>query len=384
MLVIKALRALSVPLVALLVFDALLRFELPSRGGWRMISVCGVNAVVAAGVALSLFNVFSPGIALRGLHLRPDGDPSPPRGFGAISALDTLVPKGIMTPFVENDVLGATMIALLIGLALRQMRAHGEPQAGAVEIVERVVHALLISFQRALAWLVRIMPWAVSALTAERVAQSGLEAFRGTATLVGVVALGLVLHGLVYYPLVVALFARMRPTTYLRHAWPAVLSGVAANSSLIAIPDTLSSLRRLLVSERSARLSVCLGTNFNNDGITLYEMLIALTMVQASGVELSILQQLAVASTALAAALGAAGIPEAGLIVLPSVLATVGLTEPFIAAALSCVLPIDWLLARGRSGLNVLSDIEVAILVDAESRPGLLLKLPYEERGDTR
>jgi Na+/H+-dicarboxylate symporter len=63
---------------------------------------------------------------------------------------------------------------------------------------------------------------------------------------------------------------------------------------------------------------------------------------------------------------GVAGIPEAGLIVLPLVLGAAGLPEATVAVALPLLLPVDWIIARVRSGVNVMSDMLVAILLDRD------------------
>jgi Na+/H+-dicarboxylate symporter len=66
------------------------------------------------------------------------------------------------------------------------------------------------------------------------------------------------------------------------------------------------------------------------------------------------------------AGVGIAGIPEAGLIVLPLVLSSVGLPEAVVAAAIPLVLPVDWIIGRARSAVNVMSDMLVAILLDRD------------------
>ncbi len=68
------------------------------------------------------------------------------------------------------------------------------------------------------------------------------------------------------------------------------------------------------------------------------------------------------------AAAGIAGVPEAGLIVLPLVLSAAGLPETIVAAAIPLIAPIDWFIARLRSAVNVLSDMLVAILLDRWDR----------------
>jgi DAACS family dicarboxylate/amino acid:cation (Na+ or H+) symporter len=125
------------------------------------------------------------------------------------------------------------------------------------------------------------------------------------------------------------------------------------------------------VSQTSARLAACAGTNLNNDGVTLYEVMAALFLAQTLGFNLDISQQITIGLASLMAGIGIAGIPEAGLIVLPLVLGAAGLPEAVIAAAIPLIASVDWFLARIRSGVNVLSDMLVALLLDTweKSRP---------------
>lgn len=136
------------------------------------------------------------------------------------------------------------------------------------------------------------------------------------------------------------------------------------------MPVTLRCLTRNIgVSDESARLAACVGTNLNNDGITLYEAMAALFLAQAYGFDLTVAQQAVVVLASLMAGIGVAGIPEAGLIVLPLVLAAAGLPEQLIAVAIPLILPVDWIIARVRSGVNVMSDMLVAILLDRRRSP---------------
>jgi DAACS family dicarboxylate/amino acid:cation (Na+ or H+) symporter len=128
---------------------------------------------------------------------------------------------------------------------------------------------------------------------------------------------------------------------------------------------TLRCLKDMGVSVGNARLAVCAGTNLNNDGVTLYEAMTALFLAQAIGFDLGAGQQAIVVFSALMAGAGIAGIPEAGLIVLPLVLSAAGLPEMVVASAIPLIAPVDWIIARVRSGVNVLSDMLVAILLDA-------------------
>jgi Na+/H+-dicarboxylate symporter len=80
---------------------------------------------------------------------------------------------------------------------------------------------------------------------------------------------------------------------------------------------------------------------------------------------LPMMNQLVIVGASIMAGAGVAGIPEAGLVVLPLVLSAAGLADHLIAAALPLIMTVDWIIARVRSGVNVMSDMLVAILLDA-------------------
>jgi Na+/H+-dicarboxylate symporter len=106
------------------------------------------------------------------------------------------------------------------------------------------------------------------------------------------------------------------------------------------------------------------GTNLNNDGILLYEGMAVLFVAQASGIHLPFDQQLLVACLAMVAAMGVAGVPEAGFISVALVLNTVGLPVEI----LPLLLTVDWIVARMRSATNVLSDMVLSLNLDRWER----------------
>jgi Na+/H+-dicarboxylate symporter len=170
---------------------------------------------------------------------------------------------------------------------------------------------------------------------------------------------GLALHVLVTYQLWLVLFAKLPLRTFWREAKEPVFYAAGANSSLATLPVTLRALDRLRVPRSASTLGACVGTNFNNDGIILYEGMAVLFVAQASGIELTFAQQIVIALTCLVAAMGVAGVPEAGFISLALVLNTVHLPLEI----LPLLLTVDWIIARARSVTNVLSDMLLSLLV---------------------
>ena len=124
--------------------------------------------------------------------------------------------------------------------------------------------------------------FAVLLVSADVVAKSGLG-FQISLAVLCVMLLGMAIHSLIYYPLMAWLIGRKPPRVYLGEGADAIMTSLSCNSSLATVPVTLRGLERMGVSPQSARLSACVGTQLNNDGITLYEAMAALFLAQAIG-----------------------------------------------------------------------------------------------------
>ena len=131
------------------------------------------------------------------------------------------------------------------------------------------------------------------------------------------------------------------------------------------MPVTYACLREKVgLREDSASMGALVGSNFNNDGTAIYEAMAALFVAQMIGTELSLGQQLIVVLMAIIASVGAAGIPEAGLVTMTLVFGAVRLPKEYIFL----LLPVDWFLDRCRTTINVLGDVNVACLLEGKKR----------------
>ena len=124
-------------------------------------------------------------------------------------------------------------------------------------------------------------------------------------------------------------------------------------------------LDKIGLRESSASLGALVGSNFNNDGTALYEAMAALFIAQVLSFNLSFPQQLIVVITSVFASVGAAGIPEAGLVTMTLVFTSVGLPTEYIAI----LITVDWFLDRCRTAINVLGDMTVSALLDGKKKP---------------
>ncbi|HEU4753390.1 MAG TPA: cation:dicarboxylase symporter family transporter, partial [Armatimonadota bacterium] len=293
MLVIRLLKALAVPLILFAILDAFLRTRISARRGGKMILICLANVSVAFLIGLTLMNTLHPGRAWRG-HLEqmagelkrpavsataptsatapasPTAPPSVPKPEAEKPTLNPLknfaayIPESLVDPFTgKANVISVVLLALMGGAALRRVKdrqqREGEEGYRAVErFVETVLQALVVMLE----WVVQAVPFAVFGVVAQVVGRSGPEVFLVLGSFLGVILLGLGIHSLLYYPAVAWLVGKKPPRVYLGRGADAILTGLSTNSSLATVPITLRCLtEKMGVSQQSARLSACIGTN---------------------------------------------------------------------------------------------------------------------------
>jgi Na+/H+-dicarboxylate symporter len=209
--------------------------------------------------------------------------------------------------------------------------------------------------------VVRVVPLAVFGVMAKVVGGSGLAMFPLLAIFVLLVAAGMALQVLVWYAILLRWLARVSPNRFFGDAADPMVTALGVGSSLATLPVTLRTLEeRMAVSSESARLAAVVGTNLNHDGIVLYEAAAALFVAQVYAITLPLLQQAKIVTLSILAAVGIAGVPEAGLVTLSLVIGGVGLP----LAAVPLLLPVDWMLGRLRAMTNVASDMVVANVLD--------------------
>ncbi len=374
--VVWMLKTLAIPLIFFAIMDALLRTSIPMRQGTKLLVICLVNVSVAMAIGLAIMNLWQPGLAWLGhvdelLHLVPGTTLSSSAlanvqagSHSPIEYLASYIPRTLTNPFSSNNIIGVVLLALLLGSVLRYLYGKSDQTSGLVVIVARGIERVYRWLVLILEWIIVAVPLAVFGVVAQVVGKSGVGVFSVLWIFLVAMLAGLTVHSLLYYPLVAWLVGKKSPKTYVGQGADAIMTAVSCNSSLATVPVTLRCLERMHVSAQSARLAACVGTNLNNDGITLYEAMAALFLAQALGYDLPLAKQVLIVFASIIAGAGVAGIPEAGLIVLPLVLAAAGLPDQVILAAIPLIMTVDWIIARARSGVNVMSDMLVAILLD--------------------
>ncbi len=292
--------------------------------------------------------------------------------WGAIKDITSqIVPSNPIAAAAGGKMLPIISFSLIFGIVLTVIGEKGKP-------VLAVFEGIFVAIMKLVEWILLLAPIGVLALVAWTVARIGtLNLFGPLLKYVLTVIAGLLIHGLIVLPLVLRLFGRANPYRYLWQMKDALMTAFGTDSSSATLPVTIeTSQREGGVSKRAAEFVLPLGATVNMDGTALYEAVAVVFLFQCFGIELGMTELLIIVFTATLAAVGAAGIPSAGLvtmvIVVEAVNGSLGGDKVLPLAAIGIILGIDRILDMCRTTVNVWGDAVGAKIITriAPDTPG--------------
>ena len=284
-----------------------------------------------------------------------------PKG-GIADVVKKVFPRNIVKAAYEGNILGLIFFSIALGIAFLSIKHPG------VETIKQVVEASFEAVITLVDWAMYTAPIGIFSLVAKLTADFVLD---GTLLELGgsiasysiTVIAGLIIHGL-FTLSIIAFFFKINPLKFFIAMFPAVSTAFSTASSAATLPLTIDSLEhRAGVPNKHASFVAPLGATINMDGTAIYEAIAAVFIANMYGVDLSLGQQAIIFLTATFSAIGAAGIPGAGLIMMTLVLNSVGLP----AQGIELVVIVDRALDMLRTSVNVWGDsIGAAILAVSE------------------
>ncbi len=272
-----------------------------------------------------------------------------------------IVPTNVFQALADGNVLAIIFFGVLMGAALSVVGDRGKPLLSALD-------GLGAAMMRVTEWVMAVAPLGVFALMASLIGASGLSVLIPLLKYVVTVLLGVGLHGAVTLCLLLYLVGRRRPLSYARTVSPALTTAFATSSSAATLPVTYETLvKKAGISPRVASFFLPISSMINSDGTAVYEAVAAVFIAQVYGIHLTAAQQVLVFLTAMAASVGAPGIPSAGLVTMAMVLRAVGLPLEGIAL----LLPVDRILDQFRTACNVFGDCVGAAILERSEGEGV-------------
>lgn len=356
-LFLRLLKLIVLPLIIVSVISGIQGIGSPEKLGkigTRTVGYYVATSFVAVVIGLVVVNIIKPG---KGLNLSVTGEaelePKP-----LLDVFRDIVPSNFFEALSNGDMLPVIFTSIVFGLALLLVGEAGEPVRKLIDSLNEVVFKLTD-------WVMKTAPVGVAALLVDTLLDPKLADLTTFFVNLGgysvTVLLGLFLHGFVFLPLMLLFVAKRNPLDYIRSLSPALLTAFSTASSSATYPVTRDCVvDDAEVSRESADFVLPLGATINMDGTALYEAVAAVFIANAIGIDLTFAQQVVIVITATLAAIGAAGVPSAGLVTMIIVLESVGLP----AAGYGLVVAVDRILDMCRTSINVWGDSVGAAVVD--------------------
>ncbi|MDH3339778.1 MAG: dicarboxylate/amino acid:cation symporter [Nitrosopumilus sp.] len=321
-----------------------------------------ISTIIAITVAVLLVSVVSPGSLLDISLLKEsfdltDNDVEIKDGFALDdipNAISNIIPRNPISSYLEGQMLSILIFAMIIGMSMVVLpRESVQPLLDILESIQKItIHILLFSM--------KIVPFAVFGLIVGMVSKVGIESMIGMGAYMGTVVLGLGIMLLVYALILKFVAKRSISSTFSKMRNPQSLA-FSTGSSMATMPITLKTAEdSLKIDSRVSKFVIPFGTTVNMDGTALYQVIAVFFLAQLFSIELNLISILIIIITALLASIGTPAIPGAGVIVLSTILVTVGIPPIGIILLIS----VDRILDMTRTMVNVTGDLTACCVFD--------------------
>ena len=350
---LRALRMIVAPLILCSIISGVAGLRASGDGspmarmGIKTLLYYTVTSLLSILVGLTLVNLVRPGDGFKSSALHATSIDVKPLS----DTLKEIIPRNVFQALMQDDMLSIIFFAFLAGAILLRMKSE---QSKTLTDFFQSGFELMMKMTE---WIIRFAPLGVFgivvAVVSEQVREGSLmESVASLGSYMAVVLLGLAIHAFITLFGILRVYGGFNPLRHLKAMSSALLMAFSTSSSSATLPLTMDCCEKNGgISNRTTSFVLPLGATVNMDGTALYECVATIFIAQASGIELTIGQQLIVVFTALLASVGAAGIPMAGLVTISIILNAVGLPPEGVAI----ILTVDRFLVIFRTSLNVWS-----------------------------
>ncbi len=355
---IKALKMIIIPLIFTSIISGIANVgsgDNLGRLGFKTIAYYLSTSTAALFTGLVIVNIFKPGVgADLGFANQVEGLGVAKESFG--STLMNIVPDNLFVAMVENQMLSIIFFAILMGFFITKTKEKSQ------KILLGFFDSLFELIMKITLFVIRFTPYGIFGIVAKQIAENNDfgELFSRLGLFMLVVILALFIHAFIVLPIVLKTIGRVSPIKHFNAMRTPLITAFSTSSSNATLPLTMNAVKKNSgVSTKISSFTLPLGATVNMDGTALYELVAAMFIAQAYGIELTFTEQIIGVLTGLLASIGAAGIPMAGLVMISVVLSAMGL--PLEGVGL--ILAVDRLLDMFRTTVNVWSDSCGAVII---------------------
>ena len=358
-LFLDALKMMIIPLIVGAVISGVTSLgdirKLGKVGGITLLYYASTTAC-AVLIGLIMVNVIQPGDGINYQTETISESISNRDNINLTELVRSLISPNIISAASNTQLLPIIVFCLLFGAALTTL---GKNKTTIINFFDALNEAMM----KLVIWIMVFAPLGVFCLVAGQFGKvGGGSVIKNELIAVGsyffTVILGLTCHFLLLF-IILIIFSK-QGREYLLKLLRALLTAFGTASSSATLPLTMKCALEAGIDKRSVKFVLPIGATINMDGTALYESVAVMFIAQTYGISMGMEQQVIIFITATLAAIGAAGIPQAGLVTMLIVLNAVNLP----AEGIGLILAVDWLLDRFRTTVNVWGDSVGAAIVE--------------------
>ncbi len=322
------------------------------RIGIRTLLYFEFISTLALVIGLVVVNVLQPGV---GLHVDPSAAPPSAAAGAPTSTVDFLlniIPTTVFEGFVRGDILQVLLVSLLVGVALL---SQGERARTLVSAIDQLSHTLFVI----VGMIMRLAPIGAFGAMAFTVGRYGIGSLLSLGKLMAGVYITCLFFILIVLGIVVRI-AGIRLLALLRYIGEEILLVLGTSSSESALPRLMMKLEQLGCSKPVVGLVIPTGYSFNLDGTSIYMTMAAVFVAQASGLHLSLREQLSILAILLLTSKGAAGVTGSGFITLAATLSAVPSIPP---GGLALLVGVDRFMSEARAITNLIGNAVATVVI---------------------
>ena len=328
------------------------------RLGLKTLGYYVLTSLLAIITGLVFVNIIRPGVGIDlGLTHSVKGLASAQNSFG--NTIQNIVPSNIFRAFANSEMLGVIFFAMILGFFITKVEKKYST------MLTDFFNAFFEVMMKITMFIIKFAPLGIFGIVSNIVAKQTMQGnlgvvFSSLGFYMLTVVLALATHAFITLPFLVKFIGKANPVKHARGMATALLTAFSTASSSATLPLTMEAVEHKSgVSNKITSFVLPLGATVNMDGTALYELVAAIFIAQAYGLDIPLVQQFVMVFAALLASIGAAGIPMAGLVMITVVLSVVGL--PLEGVGL--ILAVDQILDMMRTTVNVWSDSSCAVII---------------------
>ncbi|WP_431800451.1 dicarboxylate/amino acid:cation symporter [Halobacillus andaensis] len=348
-LLLRLLQFIILPLILFTLIVGVNQTNIGSLGrmGGKVFLYYLATSALAILVGVAIASLFNPGT---GASLSGDESFDTPDNPGVIEVLMSIVPDNIITAFSELNLLGIIFTALAFGIAISYLRSTSDYHKAGEKLFQGV-DALNEATLTVMKGILQYVPIGIFAIVANVVGSQGMNTLTELGKFIGVLYIAILVQLTIY--IVILYFSKVEPLSFFKEARTPLVTAFVTQSSSGTLPLTLNAAHNLGLKKSLYGFSLPLGATINMDGAAIRIAVSAVFAANVINEPLSFAAVLQVVIVGTLASVGTAGVPGAGIIMIATVFAQVGL--PMEAVAL--LTAVDVLVGMGATALNVTGDL---------------------------